>query len=102
METPPLTEYESGVALALLDRLRFDRLPRRMAVRARVLAGECLDSYDIRLLHETIGDARRLLPSAVRLPELASIFGGLAVLNREITTHALDNAHRRCRNAHAA
>lgn len=92
-----MNQHELGIALALLERLRLYRIPRLLALHELVSQGSRLDAADLRYLREALHDAQRLQPQWRLFPEFGPIFGGLARLYHEITTHALANEHARLR-----
>jgi hypothetical protein len=88
-----MNRHELGIALALMERLRLYRIPRLLAMHERVIQGSRLDAADLRFLREAMTDAQRLQPQWALFPEFGAVFGGLAHLYHEITTHALANEH---------
>ena len=94
-----MNQHEIGIALALLERLRLYRIPRLLAIRARVIQGSRLDADDLRYLRDAITDTQRLQPHWRLFPAFGPLFGKLARLYHEITTHALANEHAAQRSA---
>lgn len=82
---------DTGVIFTLLERMRKQRLPRVLDIKARVDAGGTLDSFDIEFLNEVFADANRLKPLWGRHPELNDIAGQLIRIYHEITERALAN-----------
>ena len=82
---------DRGILFVLLERLRTQRLPRLLALRRRVTQGARLDMFDLHFLHEAINDSVHLSPRWSRHPEFRGIFGPLALIYHEITSHALRN-----------
>lgn len=82
---------DRGILFVLLERLRTQRLPRLLALRRRVTQGARLDTFDLHFLHEAINDSLHLSPRWSRHPEFLRIFGPLALLYHDITSHALRN-----------
>ena len=60
---------DDGLAVALLERLRTQRLPRAIDIKEKVDAGGILDEYDIAFLGEVLTDAERIRPYVDREPE---------------------------------
>jgi hypothetical protein len=87
----PSHEADTGVVVALLERMRTQRLPRLLDIKARVDAGATLDQGDIDFLGQVFHDANDVKPLLDRHPELNEIAGRLAHLYREITQRALAN-----------
>jgi hypothetical protein len=80
-----------GLIVTLLDRMRTQRLPRALDLKAKVDAGGTLDSFDIDYLHAVFADANSLRPLWDRHPELNDIAGQLIALYHDITERALAN-----------
>ncbi|GAB0148998.1 MULTISPECIES: hypothetical protein [unclassified Marichromatium] len=88
-------ETEQGVIVALLERLRTQRLPRALDIKAKVERGEALDTFDLSFLEEVFADARSLQPRWRDHPELGGIIASMIHLYHEITTRALANEQGR-------
>ena len=48
---------DTGVIVALMERFNEQRLPKALALKARVEQGECLSEHDIAFLDEVFRDA---------------------------------------------
>lgn len=82
---------DTGVAMALLERMRTQRLPRAFAIKEKVDRGEKLDGGDLAFLHEVFETAEQIKPMVDRHPEYQDIYAGALQLYKEITEKALKN-----------
>jgi hypothetical protein len=82
---------DTGTIVALLERLRTQRLPRVLDLKAKVEAGGTLNDFDLQFMEEVFTTASELKPMWERHPEFNEIAGQLIRLYHEITTHALAN-----------
>ena len=89
--TDKAAQDDTGLIVALLERLRTQRLPRVLDLKAKVDAGGTLDNFDLEFLHEAFADANSLRPVWERHPEFNQIAGQLTHLYHEITARALAN-----------
>lgn len=89
--TDQTAQDDAGLIVTLLDRMRTQRLPRALNLKAKVDAGGTLDSFDIEYLHEVFTDATHLKALWDRHPELNDIAGQLITLYHDITERALAN-----------
>jgi hypothetical protein len=82
---------DTGTIVTLLERLRTQRLPRLLDLKAKVDAGRTLDAFDLQFLEEVFTTANELRPLWERHPEFDQIGSQLAHLYHEITERALAN-----------
>lgn len=82
---------DAGTIQTLLERLERFRLPRALAIKARVDAGERLTEDDIEFLKRVFHDAEEARPLAERNPKYQSLVSQLVSLYSEITEKGLAN-----------
>ena len=84
-------DSETGVIIAMLERMRTQRLPRALDLREKVERGERLESFDIQFLGDVLADAQSQQSQWDSHPELHEIIARLMHLYHEITNRALEN-----------
>jgi len=82
---------DTGVIMALLQRLEQQRLPAILAIKKRVDQGERLEDHDIDFLKQMLADANKVKPMIDKHPEYQDLAVQLISLYNEITTKALEN-----------
>jgi hypothetical protein len=85
------SQNDTGTLQVLLERLNKLLLPRVLAVKMRVDAGEKLTNADIEFLRLVLADARQVEPLVVTHPQYSSLAGRVVSLYDEITRKALEN-----------
>ena len=82
---------DTGIILALVQRLETQRLPRARDIKARVDRGEVLTKEDIAFLDQVFKDAHDILPLAHKHPEWQTVMSGALNLYKGIMDKALEN-----------
>ena len=82
---------DTATLQALLDRLVKYRLPRAMALKKRVDAGERMTDTDIAFMKQALEDAQDGQHFVARNPEFHALGGELVQLYEEIVEKATEN-----------
>lgn len=85
------TNKDLGIAAALLERMRTQRIPRALELKAKVERGEKLEDRDLAFLHEVFASAEQIMPLVDRHPEYQDLYAQALDLYKSITEKALDN-----------
>jgi hypothetical protein len=83
-----------GVIEVLLEGFNSQKLPRALALKAKVDQGGILDEYDMHDLEEVVATIRNAQPLIGRHPEYQDLVGRIVSLYNEITAKALANEHK--------
>lgn len=89
------TARDVGVLTALAQRMVDQRLPRALAIKERVDAGDVLSDRDMAFLEEVMADAAKIAPIVKRNPKYVDIASRMVSLYNEITAKALENERAR-------
>ena len=86
---------DAATIQALLERLVKFRLPRTLAIKKRVDAGECLTDSDIQFLKVALEDAQDGQQFVARNPEFQTLGVQIAQLYTDIVRKATENEKAR-------
>jgi len=82
---------DKGVIQALLDRFNKQRLPRAVALKEKVDAGELLNDSDLRIIQEVQNDSRQIGGLLERHPEYKELATGALEMWNEIREKDAEN-----------
>jgi hypothetical protein len=80
-----------GVAIALLEKLAEETLPKAMEIKERLDRGEKLDHWDLDFLHKWAERAEQVRPLVAHHPEYQDVYARSVHLYKEIADRALSN-----------
>jgi len=75
----------------LAKRMVEERLPKALALKERIDAGEVLNEADLNFLEQVVTDANTVMPMMKDDPRIAQVGARMLQLYKEITTKALEN-----------
>ncbi len=82
---------DRGIIQVLLDRFNKQRLPRAVALKEKVDAGELLNDSDLRLIQEVQNDSRQIGGLLERHPEYLELATGAIEMWNEIREKDAEN-----------
>lgn len=85
------SDSDAGTIQAMLERMQKFRLPRALAIKARVDAGEQLGDNDMQFLKTVLDDTSSAQSLAARNPEYQQLVARMVGLYNEITRKGLEN-----------
>ena len=88
------SHHDSGIIVALLNRISILRLPRTLNMRRKVSHGYQLNDLDIEFLREIFRDMQSQPTRWTEHPEMHGIAGRFVHILHEITTIALENEQK--------
>jgi len=80
-----------GVIAVLAKRMVEERLPKALAMKARVDKGGLLNDLDLAFLEQVVKDAGQIRPMMEKDPRVREVAGQMLQLYKEITDKALAN-----------
>lgn len=86
---------DAGTIQVILERLEKFRLPRALAIKARVDQGEPLHEDDVQFLKRVFEDAHSAQTLGAQHPEYQALIVKVVGLYDEITRKALENEQRK-------
>ena len=85
---------ETGTIAVLAKRMVEERLPKALAMKARIDKGEALNDLDLAFLEQIVADAGQIRP-LMKDPRVLEVAGRMVTLYKEITEKALENEKNR-------
>ncbi len=82
---------ETGTIVVLAKRMVEERLPKALALKARVDKGDLLNDMDLRFLEQVLKDAEQIKPLMQKDPKVLEVAGRMLELYGQITARALEN-----------
>jgi hypothetical protein len=85
------SNHDTGVLMALLQRLKKRRIPNALALKEKVDRGLTLSEYDKKFMERVSSDLRKAQTIVSRHPEYQPLVDRMAFLYQEISDKALEN-----------
>lgn len=82
---------EIGVITAFVEQLEGESIPRALALKKRIDAGESINEIELMHFEEQLTNAISIMPLLKHHPEYQQLISELASLYHEISEHALKN-----------
>lgn len=90
--------HDDGVIIALVERFEKHRLPRALALKEKVDAGNKLDAMDLAFLDRVFETAPEVQRLVEKHPEYQGVVARVTHLYHEITAKALENETKKGNN----
>jgi hypothetical protein len=85
------SQDDVGVAVAIMQRMETQHLPRALELKEKVDGGERLDALDISFLERVFADSNDNRPLLAKHPEYQDLAARMLHIYHQITAKALEN-----------